>query len=162
KLPFYMKATWYSSPAGSQSPDFSRRRMVSSYCSLVTSGAAVKRTSMLVLRASRTGVSVGLVAMSGLLRMDASGLSRPTTEHVLPRRLAGEDSEPEGRSQRITLPDRGSSWAWRPSLGSRRDVERRRRGAPAKSCLLTGAPDVTHPPRGPCRLWPQVPGCPPT
>ncbi|HEY8237133.1 MAG TPA: hypothetical protein VIF85_10870 [Gaiellaceae bacterium] len=35
--------------------------------------------------------------------MDASGLSRPTTEHVLPRRLAGEDSEPEGTSQRITL-----------------------------------------------------------
>src|SRR6476620_868649 len=130
KLPFDMKATWYSSPAGSQSPDSSRRRMVSSYCSLVTSGAAVKRTSMLVLRASRTGVSVGLVAMSGLLQVDASGLSRPTTEHVLPRRLAGEDYEPEGTSQRITLPDLDSSWA-RPGAvlsGSGRDVERRRRG----------------------------------
>src|SRR5512132_228059 len=31
-----------------------------------------------------------------------------------------------------------------------------------KSCLLTGAPDVTHPPPGPCRLLPQVAGCPPT
>src|SRR6266566_2643407 len=68
KFPFDLKATWYSSPSGSQSPDFSRRRMVSSYCSVVTLGAAVKRARMLVLRASMTGVADGtVVAIRGLL-----------------------------------------------------------------------------------------------
>src|SRR5437016_4105196 len=46
--------------------------MVSSYCSAVTPGAAVKRARRLVLRASMTGAADGLVvAIDGLLRVDA-------------------------------------------------------------------------------------------
>src|SRR5947207_15974599 len=46
--------------------------MVSSYCSAVTLGAAVKRARRLVLRASMTGAADGLVvAIDGLLRVDA-------------------------------------------------------------------------------------------
>jgi hypothetical protein len=45
------EGTWYSSPSGSQSPDFSRRRMVSSYCSVVTLDAGVKRARIFDLRA---------------------------------------------------------------------------------------------------------------
>src|SRR5438552_7855121 len=46
--------------------------MVSSYCSAVTPGAAVKRARRLVLRASVTGAGGGLVvAIDGLLRVDA-------------------------------------------------------------------------------------------
>src|SRR5437763_6416512 len=46
--------------------------MVSSYCSAVTPGAAVKRARRLVLRASITGAVDGLVvAIDGLLRVDA-------------------------------------------------------------------------------------------
>src|SRR5438552_12663203 len=46
--------------------------MVSSYCSAVTPGAAVKRASRLVLRASMTGAADELVvAIDGLLRVDA-------------------------------------------------------------------------------------------
>ena len=58
------KATWNSSPSGSQSPDFSRRRTDSSYCSVVIE-AGVKRTSKLVARSSIVvGVAdAGLVAM---------------------------------------------------------------------------------------------------
>src|SRR6476646_4955496 len=73
-LPSALKATWYSSPSGSQSPDFSSRRMVSSYCSVVTWDVGVKRTRTLVLRASIAGVADGLVvAFDGLLRVGASG-----------------------------------------------------------------------------------------
>src|SRR3954454_24458284 len=70
KLPFDLKATWDSSPSGSQSPDFSSRRMVSSYCSVVRFDG-VNRTSSLVLRASMVGVAdAGLVvAIDGLLRL---------------------------------------------------------------------------------------------
>src|SRR5204862_2455331 len=67
-----LKATWYSSPSGSQSPDFSSRRMVSSYCSVVTWDVGAKRTRKLVLRASMTGAADGLVvAIDGLLRVSA-------------------------------------------------------------------------------------------
>src|SRR5438067_12061135 len=46
--------------------------MVSSYCSAVTLGAAVKRARRLVLRASMTGAADGLVvAIDGLLRVSA-------------------------------------------------------------------------------------------
>src|SRR5207237_4245756 len=46
--------------------------MLSSYCSAVTPGAAVKRARRLVLRASMTGAADGLVvAIDCLLRMDA-------------------------------------------------------------------------------------------
>src|SRR2546429_9655978 len=46
--------------------------MVSSYCSAVTVGAAVKRARRLVLRASMTGAADGLVvAIGGLLRVSA-------------------------------------------------------------------------------------------
>src|SRR2546423_8412121 len=46
--------------------------MVSSYCSAVTPGAAVKRARRLVVRASMTGAADGLVvAIDGLLRVDA-------------------------------------------------------------------------------------------
>src|SRR5438105_2491714 len=46
--------------------------MVSSYCSAVTPGAAVKRARRLVLRASMTGAADGLaVAIDGLLRVSA-------------------------------------------------------------------------------------------
>src|SRR5436190_19192321 len=63
-FPLDSKATWNLSPSGSQSPDFSRRRIVSSYCSAVTE-VGVNRTSMLVARSSIVvGVAdVGLVAM---------------------------------------------------------------------------------------------------
>src|SRR3954447_1645115 len=71
-LPSDLKATWYSSPSGSQSPDFSSWRMVSSYCSAVTWDVGVKRARMLVFRASMTGAADGLVvAIDGLLRVDA-------------------------------------------------------------------------------------------
>src|SRR5690242_2482335 len=58
-FPSDLKAQWYSSPSGGQAPDFSKRLIVSSYCSVVTLDAGVKRTSMLV------------VAIRGLLRVDA-------------------------------------------------------------------------------------------
>src|SRR2546421_4339268 len=46
--------------------------MVSSYCSVVTPGAAVKRASRLVLRPSIAGTADGwVVAIDGLLRVDA-------------------------------------------------------------------------------------------
>src|SRR5436190_5208401 len=46
--------------------------MVSSYCSAVTPGAAVKRARRLVVRASMTGAADGLVvAIDGLLRVSA-------------------------------------------------------------------------------------------
>src|SRR5437763_16798370 len=71
-LPSDLKATWYSSPSGSQSPDFSSWRIVASYCSVVTSDVGAKRTSKLVLRASMTGAADGLVvAIHGLLRVSA-------------------------------------------------------------------------------------------
>src|SRR6266480_7586022 len=71
-LPSDLKATWYSSPSGSQSPDFSSRWMLSSYCSVVTWDVGVKRARMLVLRASMTGAADELVvAIDGLLRVDA-------------------------------------------------------------------------------------------
>src|SRR5439155_17993380 len=71
-LPSDLKATWYSSPSGSQSPDFSSWRMVSSYCSVVTWDVGAKRTRKLVLRASMTGAADGLVvAIDGLLRVSA-------------------------------------------------------------------------------------------
>src|SRR5436305_11717435 len=71
-LPSDLKATWYSSPSGSQSPDFSSWRMVSSYCSVVTWDVGAKRTRKLVLRASMTGAPDGLVvAIDGLLRVSA-------------------------------------------------------------------------------------------
>src|SRR3954447_23296190 len=71
-LPSDLKATWNSSPSGSQSPDFSSWRMVSSYCSVVTSDVGAKRTRKLVLRASMTGAADGLVvAIDGLLRVSA-------------------------------------------------------------------------------------------
>src|SRR5919205_3644736 len=43
-----MKATWYSSPSGGKSPPCSRRRIVSSYCSVVTDDAGVNLASMLM------------------------------------------------------------------------------------------------------------------
>src|SRR5438105_12675103 len=58
--------------------------MVSSYCSPVTPGAAVKRARRLVLRASMTGAADGLVvAIDGLLRMDAPGRAdlQPSTSY---------------------------------------------------------------------------------
>src|SRR5205807_8746319 len=58
--------------------------MVSSYCSAVTPGAAVKRARRLVLRASMTGAADGLVvAIDGLLRMDAPGRAdlQPSTSY---------------------------------------------------------------------------------
>src|SRR6266540_6414345 len=58
--------------------------MVSSYCSAVTPGAAVKRARRLVLRASMTGAADGLVvAIDGLLRMGAPGRAdlQPSTSY---------------------------------------------------------------------------------
>src|SRR5207248_10744046 len=70
--------------------------MVSSYCSAVTPGAAVKRARRLVLRASMTGAADGLVvAIDGLLRVDAPDRADLQPSTSLSRRLAGEDSEPE-------------------------------------------------------------------
>src|SRR6266516_1740964 len=86
-LPLDLKATWYSSPSGSQSPDFSRRRMVSSYCSVVTLDVGAKRARMLVFRASMTGAADELVvAIDGLLRMDAPDRAdlQPSASHASP------------------------------------------------------------------------------
>src|SRR5437764_2292300 len=84
-LPSDLKATWYSSPLGSQSPDFSSRRMVSSYCSVVTLDVGAKRARMLVLRASMTGAADEsvVVAIDGLLRMDAPDRAdlQPSASH---------------------------------------------------------------------------------
>src|ERR1043165_1896263 len=83
-LPSDLKATWYSSPSGGQSPDFSSRRMVSSYCSVVTLDVGMKRARMLVLRVSMTGVADELVvAIDGLLRVDAPDRAdlQPTTSY---------------------------------------------------------------------------------
>src|SRR5205085_7921768 len=83
-LPSDLKATWYSSPSGSQSPDFSSWRMVASYCSVVTSDVGAKRTRKLVLRASMTGAADGLVvAIDGLLRVSAPDRAdlQPSTSH---------------------------------------------------------------------------------
>src|SRR2546423_10646949 len=58
--------------------------MVSSYCSAVTPGAAVKRARRLVVRASMTGVADELVvAIDGLLRVDASDRAdlQPSTSY---------------------------------------------------------------------------------
>src|SRR5207248_10768865 len=89
------KATWNSSPSGSQSPDFSRRRIVSSY-SLVVTEAGVKRTRMLVARSSIVVPDVGLLAMKASfvwVRSDGADL-QPNTSHRA--HLATEDSESEG------------------------------------------------------------------
>src|SRR5207248_8483476 len=103
RFPFDLKATWYASPSGSQSPDFSRRLRVSSYCSVVTSDAGVKRARIAVLRASMVGVADGLVAIHGLLRVDAPDRADLQPNASCCARLAGEDSGPESTTQRITL-----------------------------------------------------------
>src|SRR3954453_8571426 len=96
-FPSASKATWNSSPSGSQSPDFSRRRTVSSYCSVVIE-AGVKRTSTLVARSSIVvGVAdVGLVAMkASFVWVPSDGADlQPNTSHGA--HLATEDSESEG------------------------------------------------------------------
>src|SRR2546423_1690980 len=103
RFPFDLKATWYASPSGSQSPDFSRRLRVSSYCSVVTSEAGVKRARIAVLRASMIGVADGLVAIHGLLRVVAPDRADLQPNASCCARLAGEDSGPESTRQRITL-----------------------------------------------------------
>src|SRR3954453_12780073 len=103
RFPFDLKATWYASPSGSQSPDFSSRLRGSSYCSVVTSDAGVKRARIAVLRASMVGVADGLVAIHGLLRVDAPGRADLQPNASCCARLAGEDSGPESTTQRITL-----------------------------------------------------------
>src|SRR4051812_34493794 len=77
--------------------------MVSSYCSVVTSDAGVKRARIPVLRASIVGVADGLVAIRGLLRVDAPGQADLQPNASYDARLAGEESEPESSPQRITV-----------------------------------------------------------
>src|SRR5438874_12576860 len=74
--------------------------MVSSYCSVVTLDAGVKRARTLVLRASMVADGT-VVAIGGLLRVDAPGRAdlQPNASCA---RLASEDSEPEDATQRIT------------------------------------------------------------
>src|SRR5436190_1568697 len=103
-LPFDVNATWYSSPSGSQSPDFSRRRIVSSYCSVVTLDAGVKRARIRVLLASLIGDGT-VVAIGGLLRVDAPGRADLQPNASQGARLASEDSEPEDSTKVITVLD---------------------------------------------------------
>src|SRR5437763_7544811 len=101
KLPFDLKATWYSSPCGGQSPTFSRRRIVSSYCSVVTLDTGAKRARTLVLRASMVADGT-VVAIGGLLRVDAAGRADLQPNASCCARLASEDSAPGSTTQRIT------------------------------------------------------------
>src|SRR5437868_1163710 len=75
--------------------------MVSSYCSVVTLDAGVKRARILVLRASVVADGT-VVAIGGLLRVDAPGRADLQPNASCCARLASEDSEPEGTTQRIT------------------------------------------------------------
>src|SRR2546423_15570523 len=75
--------------------------MVSSYCSVVTLDAGVKRARTLVLRASMVADGT-VVAIRGLLRVDAPGRADLQPNASCCARLASEDSEPEGTTQRIT------------------------------------------------------------
>src|SRR5436309_15292331 len=79
--------------------------MVSSYCSVVTLDAGVKRARTLVLRASMVADGT-VVAIRGLLRVGAPGRAdlQPNASCA---RLASEDSEPEDATQGIT----SSFWA---------------------------------------------------
>src|SRR2546421_2659339 len=75
--------------------------MVSSYCSLVTLDAGVKRARTLVVRASMVADGT-VVAIRGLLRVDAPGRADLQPNASRCARLASEDSEPEDATQRIT------------------------------------------------------------
>src|SRR5919201_2107252 len=104
KLPSEPNATWNSSPSGGHSPEDSTRGSVSSYFSLVTLGAPVKRTTMLILGSSMVGeredpISLarrsvaqpanGLPAPVECLREAGDGFAAPPPRRISPTLLRG-------------------------------------------------------------------------